>query len=76
MYFIFALLINQLNKNTMKNANTFLTLMLITSILMLVSFITANINLLLFSEIFFFVFGALFYITNKNLKKQENAKRF
>jgi hypothetical protein len=60
----------------MKNANTFLTLMLITAILMLVSFATANINLLLFSEIFFFVSGALFYITNKNIKKQENAKRF
>jgi len=60
----------------MKNANTFLTLMLITSILMLVSFITANINLLLFSEIFFFISGASFYIINKNLKKQENAKRF
>jgi hypothetical protein len=43
---------------------------------MLVSFITANINLLLFSEIFFFISGAAFYIINKNLKKQENAKRF
>jgi hypothetical protein len=59
----------------MKNANTFLVLMLITSILMLVSFITANINLLLFSEIFFFISSAVFYIINKNLKKQTNAKR-
>jgi hypothetical protein len=50
--------------------------MLVTSVLMLVSFITANINLLLFSEIFFFVSGAAFYIINKNLKKQTNAKRF
>ena len=60
----------------MKNANTFLILMLVTSVLMLVSFITANINLLLFSEIFFFISGAAFYIINKNLKKQTNAKRF
>jgi len=60
----------------MKNANTFLVLMLITSILMLVSFVTANINLLLFSEIFFFISGAVFYMINKNLKKQTNAKRF
>lgn len=60
----------------MKNANTFLILMLITSILMLVSFATANINLLLFSEIFFFVSGAGFYIINQKIKKQHNAKRF
>jgi L-asparagine transporter-like permease len=60
----------------MKNANTFLTLMFITAILMLVSFATANIYLLLFSEIFFFISGAAFYIINKNLKKQTNAKRF
>ena len=60
----------------MKNANTFLILMLVTSVLMLVSFITANINLLLFSEIFFVISGAAFYIINKNLKKQTNAKRF
>lgn len=60
----------------MKNANTFLTLMLITSILMLVSFYTANINLLLFSEVFFIISGSTFYIINRNLKKQQNAKRF
>ena len=60
----------------MKNANTFLILMLTTSILMLVSFVTANINLLLFSEIFFFISGTIFYIINKNLKQQQNAKRF
>jgi hypothetical protein len=60
----------------MKTANTFLTLMLITAILMLVSFATANIYLLLFSEIFFFISGAAFYIINKNLKKQQDAKRF
>ena len=60
----------------MKNANTFLALMFITAILMLVSFATANINLLLFSEIFFIISGSTFYIINKNLKKQHNAKRF
>jgi ABC-type transport system involved in cytochrome c biogenesis permease subunit len=76
MYFIFALSINQLNKNKMKNANTFLALMFITSILMLVSIATANIDLLIFSEVFFIISGSTFYIINKNLKKQENAKRF
>jgi hypothetical protein len=58
----------------MKNPTTFLALMLITSILMLVSFITANINLLLFSEIFFFISGAAFYIINKQLNKKTNRE--
>jgi hypothetical protein len=58
----------------MKNPTTFLALMLITSILMLVSFITANINLLLFSEIFFFISGASFYIINKQLNKKTNRE--
>jgi hypothetical protein len=60
----------------MKNANTFLVLMFITAILMLVSFATANINLLLFSEVFFFISGTIFYIINQKQKKQYNAKRF
>lgn len=60
----------------MKNANTFLALMFITAILMLVSFATANINLLLFSEVFFIISGTTFYIINNNQKKKYNAKRF
>ena len=60
----------------MKNANTFLALMFITAILMLVSFATANIYLLMFSEVFFIISGSTFYIINNNLKKQQNAKRF
>jgi L-asparagine transporter-like permease len=60
----------------MKNPTTFLTLMFITSVLMLVSFYTANINLLLFSEVFFIISGSTFYIINQKLKKQHNAKRF
>jgi hypothetical protein len=60
----------------MKNANTFLVLMFITAILMLVSFATANIYLLMFSEVFFIISGATFYIINNNIKKEHNAKRF
>lgn len=60
----------------MKNANTFLALMFITAILMLVSFATANINLLLFSEVFFIISGTTFYIINNKQKKKYNAKRF
>jgi hypothetical protein len=53
----------------MKNANTFLALMFITAILMLVSFATANIYLLMFSEVFFIISGSTFYIINKQLNK-------
>jgi hypothetical protein len=60
----------------MKNPTTFLALMFITASLMLVSFATANIYLLMFSEVFFIISGTTFYIINKNLKKQTNAKRF
>jgi hypothetical protein len=41
---------------------------------MLVSFITANINLLLFSEIFFFISATTFYIINKQLNKKTNRE--
>jgi hypothetical protein len=60
----------------MKKAATFLALMFITSILMLVSIATTNIDLLIFSEVFFIISGSTFYIINKNLKKQQDAKRF
>lgn len=60
----------------MKTANTFLALMFITSVLMLVSIATTNIDLLIFSEIFFIISGSTFYIINNQLKKQHNAKRF
>jgi predicted secreted Zn-dependent protease len=53
----------------MKNPTTFLALMFITSILMLVSFATANIYLLMFSEVFFIISGSTFYIINKQLNK-------
>jgi hypothetical protein len=60
----------------MKTINTFLALLFVTSILMLVSFATANINLLLFSEVFFILSGSVLFIKNNQLKKQTNAKRF
>ena len=60
----------------MKNTTTFLALLFVTSILMLVSFATANINLLLAAEIFFFLSGACILLINNKQKKQYNAKRF
>jgi hypothetical protein len=60
----------------MKNANTFLALMFITSILMLVSIATTNIDLLIFSEVFFIISGSTFYIINKQLNKKSNVKQF
>jgi hypothetical protein len=60
----------------MKTINLFLALLFVTSFLMLVSFITANINLLLFAELSFFFFGAILLIINRKQKKQYNAKRF
>jgi predicted secreted Zn-dependent protease len=60
----------------MKNANTFLILMFITSILMLVSIATANIDLLIFSEVFFIISGTTFYIINKQLNKKSNVQKF
>jgi predicted secreted Zn-dependent protease len=60
----------------MKNANTFLALMFITSILMLVSIATANIDLLIFSEVFFIISGSTFYIINKQLNKKSNVQKF
>jgi uncharacterized membrane-anchored protein len=60
----------------MKNPATFLALLFVTSILMLVSFTTASINLLLFAEIFFFLSGSIILFINYKLKKQTNAKRF
>lgn len=60
----------------MKTTNTFLALLFVTSILMLVSFATANIHLLLFSEVFFIISGSTLFIINNQLKKQANAKRF
>jgi len=60
----------------MKTPNTFLALIFITSVLMLVSFITANINLLLFAELFFFLSGSILLIINNKSKKKYNAKRF
>lgn len=60
----------------MKTTNTFLALLFVTSILMLVSFATANINLLLFSEVLFILSGSVLFIKNNQLKKQTNAKRF
>jgi hypothetical protein len=76
MYFIFALSINQQNKNTMKNPTTFLALLFITSILMLVSFATANIYLLVFAELFFFVSGSIVLLINYKQKNKTNAQRF
>ena len=60
----------------MKNANTFLALMFITSILMLVSIATTNIDLLIFSEVFFIISGSTFYIVNKQQNKKSNVKEF
>jgi predicted secreted Zn-dependent protease len=60
----------------MKNANTFLALMFITSILMLVSIATTNIDLLIFSEVFFIISGSTFYIINKQLNKKSNVQKF
>lgn len=60
----------------MKNAATFLALMFITSILMLVSIATTNIDLLIFSEVFFIISGSTFYIINKQLNKKSNVKQF
>lgn len=59
----------------MKNPNTFLVLLFITSVLMLVSFATANINLLLFAEFLFFAAGLILLINNK-FKKQNNVQKF
>ena len=59
----------------MKNPNTFLALLFVTSILMLVSFTTANINLLLFAEFLFFAAGLILLINNKS-KKQNNVQKF
>ena len=60
----------------MQNAATFLALMFITSILMLVSIATTNIDLLIFSEVFFIISGSTFYIINKQLNKKSNVKQF
>jgi hypothetical protein len=60
----------------MKNSNTFLVLLFVTSILMLVSFATANINLLLAAEIFFFLSGSIVLLINYKQKQKYNAKRF
>lgn len=59
----------------MKNPTTFLALLFITSVLMLVSFATANINLLLFAEFLFFAAGLILLINNK-FKKQNNVQKF
>ena len=59
----------------MTNTTTFLALLFVTSILMLVSFATANINLLLFAEFLFFAAGLILLINNK-LKKQNNVQKF
>ena len=59
----------------MKNPTTFLVLLFVTSILMLVSFATANINLLLFAEFLFFAAGLILLINNKS-KKQNNVQKF
>jgi hypothetical protein len=48
----------------MKTQITFLALLFITTILMLLSFATANIYLLLFAEIFFFVSGSIVLFIN------------
>jgi hypothetical protein len=58
----------------MKNPATFLALMFITSILMLVSFATTNIDLLIFSEVFFIISATTFYIINKQLNKKTNRE--
>jgi hypothetical protein len=60
----------------MKTTNAFLILLLITSLLMFVSFATANINLLLAAELLFFISGAGLLFINHKQKKQTNAKRF
>jgi hypothetical protein len=60
----------------MKNQTTFLALLFVTSILMLVSFYTANIYLLLFAELFFFVSGSIVLLINYKKTKKYNAKRF
>jgi uncharacterized membrane-anchored protein len=60
----------------MKNPNTFLTLIFITSVLMLVSFATANINLLLAAEIFFFLSGSIVLFINYKLKNKSNVQKF
>lgn len=59
----------------MKNPTTFLALLFITSVLMLVSFATANVNLLLFAEFLFFAAGLILLINNK-FKKQNNVQKF
>lgn len=59
----------------MKTTNTFLGLLFITSVLMLVSFATANVNLLLFAEFLFFAAGLILLINNK-FKKQNNVQKF
>ena len=60
----------------MKNQATFLALLFVTTILMLVSFYTANIYLLLFAELFFFVSGSIVLLINYKQKQKYNAKRF
>ena len=60
----------------MKNSNTFLVLLFVTSILMLVSFATANINLLLAAEIFFFLSGSIVLFIDYKLNKKSNVQKF
>jgi hypothetical protein len=60
----------------MKNPTTFLALLFVTSILMLVSFATANIYLLLAAELFFFLSGSIILFINYKLKKQNNVQKF
>ena len=55
---------NTIKKIPMKTQITFLALLFITTILMLLSFATANIYLLLFAEIFFFVSGSIVLFIN------------
>jgi hypothetical protein len=58
----------------MKNPTTFLVVLFITSVLMLVSFATTNIDLLIFSEVFFIISATTFYIINKQLNKKTNRE--
>lgn len=60
----------------MKQTNQFLGLLFITTILFLVSFATANINLLLFAEILFFACGFIILFNNYKLKKRNEKNTF
>jgi hypothetical protein len=60
----------------MKNPTTFLVVLFITSVLMLVSFATANIYLLLAAELFFFLSGSIVLFINYKLKNKSNVQKF